>query len=52
MTYFGALKIGQFFCFYDSWYLYKKISDSLAVNTNGECVAFASNAPVLAIGNK
>lgn len=52
MTYFGALKIGDWFSTFNSKIIFKKIDDTHGVTRNGEIFQFSASKTVCKIKQK
>jgi hypothetical protein len=49
MELFGSIKVGTWFSYFNSWHIFKKISENFAVSSNGELQAFLPSDKIVLI---
>ena len=49
MELFGSIKVGTWFSYFNSWHIFKKISENFAVSSNGELQAFLPSDKIVVI---
>lgn len=49
MDYFGSIRVGTWFSYFNSWHIFKKINDNFAVSSNGELQAFLPSDKIVII---
>lgn len=50
MDYFGSIKVGTWFSYFNSWHIFRKINETSAVSSNGKLKTFSPSDKIVVIG--